>query len=78
MRNFKLDGKEWVAQIHDPATNPTRPVTVQAGWEVIQFDTHPPGNITKVTYRPPGWLTNASIQELIEALKEGETVRASW
>lgn len=78
MRTFKIDGKEWVAKIHDPATNPTRPADVQAGWEIVQFDTQPPGNIKKITYRPPGWLNNASIQELIQAMLEGESVRAGW
>ncbi|HET9438680.1 MAG TPA: hypothetical protein VFO52_00830 [Longimicrobiales bacterium] len=78
MRLFHADGKEWIAQIHDSATHQKTNVTVRAGWEVVQFDTQPPGNIQRVTFRPPGWLKNASIAELIEALREGESVRATW
>ena len=73
MRTFKLDGKNWVAQIHD-GTNKEASI----GWEVIQFDTEPGGATQKISYRPAGWLGNASIQELIDALKEGESVRTTW
>jgi hypothetical protein len=78
MRNFKSeDGKTWVARIHD-GLDAKAGVDTRTGWEVIQFDTEPPGSYQRITYRPSGWLHNASLQELIQALKEGETVRASW
>jgi hypothetical protein len=74
MRVFKLEGQNWVAAIHDGAEKEGERV----GWEVIQFDTQPAGTIQRISYRPAGWLHNASVQELIEALLEGETVRARW
>jgi hypothetical protein len=70
MKMFEADGKRWIALIDG------RPQS--AGWEVIQFETAPPGEIQRITFRPPGWLANASIQELIAALREGETVRVAW
>jgi hypothetical protein len=73
MRTFKLDGKSWVAQIHDGTEKPDT-----IGWEVVQFDTEPGSAVQRISYRPAGWLNNASIQELIDALREGESVRASW
>jgi hypothetical protein len=76
MKMFKADGKEWVAHIHEA---PERSAKVErAGWEVVQFDTHPPGTVQRITYRPAGWLSQATIRDLIEALKEGESVRANW
>ena len=77
MRIFKVDGKEWVAQLHDL---PQEKAAAQsrAGWEVIQFDTQPSGTIQRISYRPAGWLAQATINDLIEALREGETVRANY
>jgi hypothetical protein len=78
MRSFKSeDGKTWIARIHDGAEETAAPEE-RTGWEVVQFDSEVPGNFQKITYRPSGWLSNASIHELIEALKEGEAVRTSW
>ena len=77
MRKFEADGKAWVAQIHD-GLEPDLPVDGRVGWEVVQFDAEPPGSVQRITYRPAGWLTNASIKELIDALREGDTVRAAW
>jgi hypothetical protein len=73
---FKLDGKSWVAHLHHGASSEANGGRI--GWEVVQFDTDPSGSTQRITYRPAGWLTQASIQELIDALREGETVRASW
>ena len=78
MKVFKFDGKDWVAQLHHGPQKQTGTVEVRAGWEVVQFDTQPPGNIQRISYRPAGWLSNATIAELIEALREGQTVRANW
>lgn len=77
MRIFKADGKDWIAQLHDGAEQ-SGGVEIGVGWEVIQFDTKPPGTMQRITYRPAGWLKSASIAELIDALREGETVRAAW
>jgi hypothetical protein len=78
MRTFTSeDGKIWVARIHD-GMNEDAVVDSRTGWEVIQFDTEPDANYQRITYRPSGWLSNASLQELIDALREGESVRASW
>jgi hypothetical protein len=76
MRTFKLDGKSWIARIHDSANKEGNGGRI--GWEVVQFDTNPSGSTQRITYRPAGWLTEASINELIDALREGETVRAAW
>ena len=77
MRIFKLDGKQWVAQLHDlPAEKAA--AQSRAGWEVIQFDTQPSSSVQRISYRPAGWLAQASIDELIAALREGETVRAVY
>ncbi|MGQ0562629.1 MAG: hypothetical protein ACT443_12235 [Gemmatimonadota bacterium] len=78
MRTFTgEDGKSWTARIHDGLEERTV-IQTRTGWEVIQFDTTPPGSVQRITYRPSGWLANATIQELIDALREGDTVRASW
>lgn len=76
MRSFKLDGKNWIAHIYDSANKDVNGGRI--GWEVVQFDTDPSGSTQRITYRPAGWLNQASIQQLIEALREGETVRAAW
>ena len=78
MRTFvSEDGRNWVARIHDGADK-SAGVDHRTGWEVIQFDAEPGGNFQRITYRPSGRLNNASIQDLVAALKEGESVRASW
>lgn len=78
MRTFKSDdGKTWVARMHDGIPDAAAS-EARTGWEVIQFDADPPGTFQRITYRPSGWFTNATIQELIAALHEGESVRASW
>jgi hypothetical protein len=77
MRTFKTDGKMWIAKLHEDIGQ--MPVAEErVGWEAIQFDTDPPGQIQRITYRPAGWLNNATIQDLISALQEGDTVRANW
>jgi hypothetical protein len=78
MRMFKSDdGKKWTAKLHEDVE--VKPATDErAGWEIIQFDTEPPGKIQRITYRPAGWLALATIQELLVALREGDTVRANW
>ena len=76
MRLFKFDGKHWTAAIHDGSHKDGNGGKI--GWEVIQFDTQPSGSVQRISYRPAGWLNNASVQELIEALREGESVRARW
>lgn len=75
MRVFSVDGKKWIAQLHDARQASGK---MQVGWEVVQFDTQPAGTIQRIVYRPAGWLQNASIKELIDAMREGETVRAAW
>ena len=78
MRTFlSEDGKSWIAKLHD-GLEATAIFDARAGWEIVQFDSTPPGTVQRITYRPSGWLANASIQELIDALREGESVRATW
>ena len=77
MREFQADGKQWRAHLHDGRVANSK-VEVRVGWEVIQFDTQPPGNVQRISYRPAGWLNNASLNELIDALREGDTVRTVW
>jgi hypothetical protein len=76
MRIFKIEEKTWTAKLHDDATK--IPADERTGWEIIQFDTEPPGQIQRIAYRPAGWLHNATLDELIAALREGDTVRANW
>jgi hypothetical protein len=77
MKIFTHDGKDWVAQLHDGSEKKIT-VEVRAGWEVVQFNTHSPGNTQRISYRPAGWLSQASIAELIQALRDGNAVRANW
>lgn len=77
MRTFTSeDGTVWVARLHDGLAESGN--GGRAGWEIIEFDSKPPGVIQRISYRPSGWLDNATIQELIAALREGEAVRAKW
>jgi hypothetical protein len=76
MRIFRVDGKDWIAQLH--VGHPAGSTSVRAGWDVIQFDTKPSGSVQRIAYRPIGWLQNASITDLIDAMREGESVRAAW
>ena len=78
VRTFRSeDGKSWIARLHD-GLEASAIIDARTGWEIIQFDSTPPGTVQRITYRPSGWLANATIQELIAALQEGESVRASW
>jgi hypothetical protein len=77
MKIFKLDGKSWVAQLHDGSADRSTS-DVRAGWEVVQFDTQPASVSQRIAYRPPGWLSRASIADLIDALREASAVRTSW
>ena len=77
MRIFKTDGKTWTATLHEEGEANTV-ADDRVGWEIVQFDTQPPGQIQRITYRPAGWLANATIQDLVAALREGDTVRATW
>ena len=78
MREFIAeDGRVWIATIHD-GVEVRRPVDERTGWEVVQFSATSPGVVQRITYRPAGWLSVASIQELIAALQEGDTVRTNW
>lgn len=78
MRTFTSeDGKTWVATLHDGIEEESG-VAARTGWEVIQFDAEQPGAFQRITYRPSGWLNDATIQDLIAALREGESVRANW
>jgi len=78
MRVFtSQDGKRWIAKIHDGRPEAAG-VDHRTGWEIIEFDCEPSGGYQKITYRPSGWLYDASIQDLIAALKEAESVRANW
>lgn len=77
MRTFTSeDGTIWVARLHDGLSDAGSEVRV--GWEIIEFDTRTPGSTQRIAYRPSGWLNNATIQELIAALREGDAVRAKW
>jgi hypothetical protein len=71
------DGKTWVAKIHD-GLDKSADGGSRTGWEVIQFDTEPSGSYQRISYRPSGWLHDATVQDLIAALQEAESVRASW
>jgi hypothetical protein len=78
MRTFSVeDGTTWTARLHDgiakAAANQSR-----VGWEIIEFDPEPPRTMQRIAYRPPGWLFNASLRELIDALREADAVRLNW
>lgn len=77
MRVFKVqDGTSWTARVEAGAEAPTG--ERRAGWEAVLFESSPAGGAARLVYRPAGWLTGATLQELLSALAEGETVRARW
>jgi hypothetical protein len=78
MRTFTSeDGITWTARLHDGVANAAADQQ-RVGWEIIEFDPETPGTTQRIAYRPPGWLLNASLRELIDALREADVVRASW
>jgi hypothetical protein len=44
----------------------------------VVFESTPVGAAARLVYRPAGWLGAATVQELAEALAEGDAVRARW
>jgi hypothetical protein len=77
MRVFKVaDGTSWIAKLdvaeHASAEPP------RTGWEAIVFEMDALTGRQRLVYRPSGWLEGASIDDLVEALEEGLTVRARW
>jgi hypothetical protein len=76
MRVFKLsDGSSWTARLHDPHDAGTSP---RVGWEAILFAESPHAAAQRLVYRPAGWLSDASLKDLAEALREGVVVRTRW
>jgi hypothetical protein len=76
MRYFRLtDGTSWVARLHDETEDESRRVV---GWQAILFETSPAAVAQRLVYRPPGWLSAATPDELAAALEEGISVRVRW
>jgi hypothetical protein len=76
MRVFKVaDGTSWVARPHDGEDLPARP---HAGWQAVLFEAGPHTMAQRLVYRPTGWLSSATVEELAEALAEGVSVRVRW
>jgi hypothetical protein len=75
MRVFKLaDGSSWVARLHDEGDAPRK----GSGWQAILIEASPAGSASRLVYRPPGWLDEATPVELADALDEGVMVRVRW
>lgn len=76
MRVFRVsDGTSWQATLEEP------PVTDQqasSGWEAILFQRGAAGGSQRLVYRPAGWLTAATAEDLETALAEGVAVRTRW
>jgi hypothetical protein len=77
MRVFKVqDGSSWTARVD---AGPDVPAGERrAGWEAVLFESSPAGGAARIVYRPAGWLSGATLQDLVRALEEGEAVRARW
>ena len=75
MRTFAAqDGAIWSVRLDEGQTRALhRPA--KAGWEALLFET---AGTQKVAFRPVGWLTQASLADLNQALREAETVRTRW
>jgi hypothetical protein len=77
MRVFKVsDGSSWVARLHDSTEDGS--ARMRIGWEAILFEQEPAHVAQRLVYRPPGWLADASAEELATALEEGVAVRVRW
>jgi hypothetical protein len=78
MRTFTLeDGTTWTVRLHDGIAQVVANRS-RIGWEIIEFDPESPTTLQRIAYRPPGWLLNASLRELIDALREADAVRSNW
>lgn len=76
MRVFTSDdGRSWTAvpvqlkEISEP---------VGFGWQAVLFRAVAPGSAERITYRPVGWLADATPEALRDALLEADGVRARW
>jgi len=77
MRVFKvMDGTSWIAKL-DEGEHATAQAP-KTGWEAIVFEMDVVTGRRRLVYRPSGWLQGASVDDLVEALEEGVTVRAHW
>jgi hypothetical protein len=76
MRVFKVaDGTSWVAKLQDPSDAPE---ASHNGWEAVLFELTPAASAQRLVYRPAGWLQEATLSDLVEALEEGVAVRVRW
>ncbi|CAN5752401.1 hypothetical protein BH23GEM9_BH23GEM9_11950 [soil metagenome] len=81
MRVFRLsDGTSWVARLHEGEESTSS--DQRSGWDVILFEVArgaiPDITAQRLVYRPPGWLAEASVTDLLAALEEGVAVRVRW
>jgi hypothetical protein len=76
MRVFRLaDGTSWVAR---PVEGEEMDQPGGSGWSMIVFEESPPTSAQRLVYRPPGWLDQATLPDLVAALEEGVSVRLRW
>jgi hypothetical protein len=76
MRVFKMaDGSSWIARLHD---EPEERGRQGVGWQAILFEASPGAVAQRLVYRPPGWLAEATTEELAAALDEGLSIRVRW
>jgi len=77
MRVFRIsDGSSWTARVQEGATDVV--AEPRPGYDAIVFDADPVAATQRLVYRPPGWLEQASVADLVAALEEGVVVRARW
>lgn len=77
MRVFKVaDGTSWMARLHD--TTDDGAMSSRTGWEAILFESGPGAAAQRLVYRPHGWLSTATPEDLQTALDEGVAIRVRW
>jgi hypothetical protein len=87
MRVFRLvDGSSWIARPGDAEDADAGVDTdggddgegrKRIGWRTIVFESDD-ASAQRLVYRPPGWLAEASLAELIAAIDESVAVRLRW
>ncbi|HSL70129.1 MAG TPA: hypothetical protein VK864_07785 [Longimicrobiales bacterium] len=79
MRNFTADdGRDWRVQLDTGHVGAPANGNGRIGWEAVLFDPISTGVTQRIAFRPAGWLLDASVEDLVQALGEAAAVRARW